>query len=356
MRLARLSFVIAAALAPATVAVAQNAKATTQASASATVAIKADVNAKAQTQAAAGDAAYAAGKFDAALAAYGEGFAMTRDSAFIYAMAQCHKAAKRKTEAQSMFKMYLAASGSASLKYKAEAETEIGVKAKTAVTAVGGAVVGAKDATVSAVAKVGGGVYEAAKVSIAASMDAKAKASAEAGDKAYASAKYADAAKSYGEAYAQSQQAVALYAYAQAQAQAGKGVEARGALAGYLAAQPKGAHAADAKTLMLALGGNASLAAKVAVSAKTSAEAKKEAGVGDKAMAAGKYSEAAKAYGEAYAKKPDPALLYARGMAAFYAGASADAATHLKSYLALSGKLDFKASAEASLRASGGSL
>jgi hypothetical protein len=40
-----------------------------------TVSIKADVNAKAQAQAAAGDAAYAAGKFDAALAAYGEGFA-----------------------------------------------------------------------------------------------------------------------------------------------------------------------------------------------------------------------------------------------------------------------------------------
>src|SRR5687768_769320 len=72
MRLSRLSFVLAVMLAPAAaVAGDANATGTATATASATLSIKADVNAKAQAQAAAGDAAYAAGKFDAALAAYG---------------------------------------------------------------------------------------------------------------------------------------------------------------------------------------------------------------------------------------------------------------------------------------------
>jgi len=354
MRLSRLSFVIALSLAPAAPAFAGDAKAT--ASASVTVSIKADVNAKAQAQAAAGDAAYAAGKFDAALAAYGEGFAMTRDTAFIYAMAQCHKAMGHKAEAESMFKMYLSASGSASLKYKSEAEGAIGAGATSAIGAVGGALKGAKDATASAVTKVGSGVYDAAKVSVAASVDAKAKVSAEAGDKAYASAKYADAARSYAEAYAQSQQAVALYAYAQASAPAGNAANARGALTGYLVAQPKGPQASDARTLLLAVGGNASLATKVAVSGKVSADAKAQAAIGDKAIAAGKFADAAKAYGEAYAKKSDAALLYAKGMASFYAGQAADAQASLKAYLAASGKLEFKVSAEATLRASGGGV
>src|SRR5687767_11049626 len=69
--------------------------------------IKADVNAKVQAQAAAGDAAYAAGNFEAALVAYGEGFAASRDAAFIYAMAQCRKSLKQADEAKAMFNMYL---------------------------------------------------------------------------------------------------------------------------------------------------------------------------------------------------------------------------------------------------------
>lgn len=353
MRLIRLSFVLAALAAP-SAAVAGDAKATGSASASVSVSIQADVSAKARAQAAAGDAAYAAGKLEAALAAYGEGFAMTRDTAFVYAMAKCHQALGHKSEAQAMFQMYLSASNSATLKYKAEAEAAIGASAKGAAGAIGGALKGAKNATAKAVTAVGAGVYGAVKLSLAASVDAKAKASAQAGDTAYASGKYADAAKSYAEAFAQSQQAVALYARAQAEAQAGNAVAARGALIGYLAAQPKGAYASDAKTLLLALGGRADMAARVTVSAKVSADAKAQAQAGDKAMAAGKYVDAIRLYGEAYAKKSDAALLYAKGMAAFYAGQTAEATQSLTAYLAAGGKLEMKASAEATLRAAGG--
>ena len=250
MRLARLSLVILLSVAPAAQVWAGDGGAT--ASASASVSIKADVSAKGTTQAAAGDTAYAAGKFEVALAAYGEGFAATRDSAFIYAMAQAHKALGHKDEAQAMFKMYLAASGTAALKYKTDAEAQAGVAAKGAVAGVGGVLGKVKDTTTKVVADVGGGVYSAAKVSISAGVDASAKASAKAGDEAYAAGKYEDAAKSYAAAYASSQQAAALYAQAQAKAQAGHAIEARGALAGYLAAQPSGTYAKDAKTLMLA--------------------------------------------------------------------------------------------------------
>jgi tetratricopeptide (TPR) repeat protein len=354
MRLSRLSFVLAIVLAPAAPSWAGGGSGSASASASVSVSIKADVNAKGQAQAAAGDTAYAAGKFDAALAAYGEGFAQTRDSAFIYGMAQCHKALGHKDEAKQMFQMYMSASGSATLKYKADAEAEIGAGAKSTVSKLGGALGKVKETTVKVVADVGAGVYSAAKVSISSSISASAKAEAKAGDEAYAAAKFEDAAKSYAQAYAKSQQAVALYAEAQAKAQAGHGVEARGLLVGYLAAQPNGTYAKDAKTILLAMGGRADLATKVSVKAKVSADAKAQADAGDKAMASGKFIDAASAYGEAYAKKSDAALLYAKGMAQFYAGMTADAATSLKAYLAASGNLEFKASAEASLRASGG--
>ena len=317
--------------------------------ASAKISIKADVDAKSQVHAAAGDAAFAAGKLDAALAAYGEGFAQTRDATFLYAMGQVHKAMGHKDDAKAMFNMYLSASGKATLKYKAEAEAELGAKAKGAAGTAIGAV---KTATVK-VTDVGAGVFGAVKLGLAASVDASAKASAKAADEAYAAAKYEDAARGYLEAYARSQQPVVLYGAAQAKAQAGKGVEARGLLLGYLAAQPNGAHAKDAKTLLLALGGQASTATKLSVKAKVAAEAKAGAEAGDKAFAAGKFADAAKAYGEAHAKKADAALLYARGVAQLYAGQTADAVASLKAYLAAGGNLEFKASAEAHLRTGG---
>jgi tetratricopeptide (TPR) repeat protein len=313
------------------------------------VSIKAEVDAKGQAHAAAGDTAYAAGKLEAALAAYGEGFAQTRDATFVYAMARVHQTMGKKDDAKAMFNMYLSAPGTATLKYKTEAEAELRGKAKGAVGTVVGTV---KDVTIKVV-DVGAGVYGAVKLGIAASVDASAKASAKAADEAYAAAKYEDAARGYLEAYAKSQQAVALYAAAQAKAQAGKGAEARGLLLGYIAAQPNGAYANDARTLLLAFGGQASAATKVTVKAKVSAEVKATAEAGDKAFAAGKFADAAKAYGEAYAKKVEPALLYAKGVALLYAGQTAEAVGALKAYLAAGGNLEFKASAEAHLRAGG---
>lgn len=357
MRMTRLSFVLALMIAPAAPVMAGGAAAGASAQASVSISIKADVNAKAQAEAAAGDAAFAAGKLEVALAAYGDGFAKTRDTAFIYAMAQCHKALGHKDEAKAMFQMYLGGSEKGAFKFEAEAKGELGMTAKagkSAIGAVGGTLASAGKATVGVVGAVGGGVYGAVKVSVSASIDAAGKASAKAGDEAYAAGKYEDAAKAYGEAFVKTQASAALYAHAQAQAQAGHAIEARGALAGYLAAQPSGSFAKDAKTLMLAIGGRADLATKIAVSAKVSADVKAQAVIADKAMASGKFLDAAKAYGDAYAKKSDAALLYAKGMAQFYAGATADAAASMKAYLAAGGNLEFKVSAEATLHASGG--
>jgi len=209
-----------------------------------------------------------------------------------------------------------------------------------------------KDATIKVV-DVGAGVFGAVKLGISGSMNAAAKVSAKAGDEAYAAKNYEVAAKSYLEAYAKSQETIALYAAAQARAQGGISADARGLLLGYLAAQPNGSYAKDARTLLLAIGGQANVSAKLNVNAKVSADAKASAQTGDKAFAAGKYADAAKAYGDAYAKKSDAALLYAKGVAQLYAGATADAAASLKAYLATSGNVEFKASAEAHLRATG---
>jgi hypothetical protein len=299
------------------------------------VAIKADVQVKAQAQASTGDAAYAAGNFEAALVAYGEGFAATRDAAFIYAMAQCRKSLKQADDAKAMFNMYLSAKGSATLKYKAEAEAELGAKTSGAVV---GALKTAKNATIKIV-DVGAGVWSATKVTISASVNASAKVAAKAGDEAYAAAKYEDAAKSYLEAYAASQQTVALYAAGQAKAQVGDAAAARGLLLGYLAASASGAQAKDAKTLLLAIGGSAKVAAKVKIGVAA----------GDKAFAAGKYVDAAKAYGEA--KHAD--AMYAKGVAQLYAGQTADAVASLKAYLAASPNVNLEASAKAHLRAGG---
>jgi hypothetical protein len=319
------------------------------ATASVKVSIKADVGARAQAKAAAGDAAYAAGNFEAALVAYGEGFAQTRDAAFIYAQAQCHKAMGHKDDAKVMFEMYLSAGAKGTLKYKADVEAELTAKAKSTVGSIAGKV---KDTTLK-VADVGAGVFGAVKLGISGSVSAAASASAKAGDAAYSAGKFADAAKSYGEAYAQSQQTVALYAAAQANAQAGQGASARGMLLGYLAAEPSGKYAKDARTLLLAVGGQANAATKISVKAKVAADVRAQAEIGDKAMATGKYLDAAKAYGEAHAKKAEASLLYAKAVAQLYAGATADAATTFKAYLAAGGNLEFKVSAEAYLRASG---
>lgn len=344
MKLTARSFLVAASLVFAPMAASAD-KAT--ATATVSVSIKADVNAKAQAQAAAGDAAYAAKNFEAALAAYGDGFAKTRDAAFVYAMARCHAALGHTDDAKVMFKMYLGAKGT--LKFKGEAETEIGATAK----GVTSKVTGITHKVESAVVDIGGGVYGAVKLGVSGSLSAGAKAKAEVADKAYAAGKFAEAAHGYVEAYAVSQESVALYAAAQAHAQAGNTLEARGMLLGYLSANPSGKYADDAKTLLLALGARAQETVKVSVAAKVSADLKANVEVADKAYAAGKYLDAVKAYGDAYAKKSDAALLYAKGMAQLYAGQTADAAASLKAYLAAGGNLEFKASAQANLRVAG---
>jgi predicted Zn-dependent protease len=250
-----------------------------------------------------------------------------------------------------MFEMYLGAGNQASLTYKAEAQAAIGAKADAAASAgtgAVGAVVGLGSKTIGAakgaVADVGAGVYGAVKLSIAGSVSGGAKAKAKAGDTAYAGKNYQQASASYLEAYAQSQQPVALYAAAQARAQAGDAITARVLLQGYVNAQPKGTYAKDANKLLLALGGSANASATAGL--KTGVAA------GDAAFRAGKYLDAAKAYGEAHAKaEANTTLLYARGMAELYAGNVAEARKDLQAYVAASGNLEFKVQAQATLRA-----
>jgi len=192
------------------------------------------------------------------------------------------------------------------------------------------------------------------KVDISEKLQAGAQAAAEKGDSAYASGNYAEAQAAYDEAYAQSQQSLALFAEGMADAHAGKGSEARAELAGFLASGAKGEQANQARMMLLALGGSADLVKSVAVTGKVSKEAKAEAGQGDKAFKAGRFLDAVKFYGEAYARKSDSAALYAKGMAQYAEGDVKEAAATLKSYLSSSGKLEFKAQAEATLAASDG--
>jgi tetratricopeptide (TPR) repeat protein len=326
------------------------------ASASVKVSIQAEVKAGGKADAVTGDKLFASGDFAGALSAYGAGFAKTRDAAFVYAMAQCHKAMGHTAEAETMFKMYLAAGSGATLTFKAEAEAELGMGAKAAGGRKGQAVgmaMKAKGKVVDLVGEAGAGIYGTVKVSVAASVSASAKAEAQAGDAAYAGGKWADAAKSWGVAYAKSQSVLLLYAQAQARAQAGQAIEARALLVGYLAAQPK-KFVKEAKALLLALGGSAETTVKVAVKGKVSKVAQASAGKADAAFKAGKYLDAAKLYGEAHAAAPDAALLYARGMAEYCAGLTAEASASLGAYLAAGGSLEFKVEAQATLRAAGG--
>jgi len=137
-----------------------------------------------------------------------------------------------------------------------------------------------------------------------------------------------------------------------ANAHAGKGAEARAALSGFLATGPKGEHADQARQMLLAVGGHPALAKPVAIGGKVAKEAKDAASNGDKAFKSGRFVEAVKFYGEAYAKKNDAAALFAKGLAQYAEGDAKDAAESFKGYLASSGKLDFKAQAEAALTAS----
>lgn len=327
------------------------------AAAAAGISVQADVQTSAKAEAALGDKLYAAGDYVGALAAYGDGFVKTKDAAFLYAEGACQQALKHKGEAEALFKMYLSSGAEASLKYANEAKAALGTL-KSAGSAVIGGLTGAVTGTVGAVGSVAGkvvsGLFSGLKVAIAGEIDAAAKVKAQAGDAAYAAKNFAEAAKAYGEAYATSEPSVALFAQGSAEAQAGHSVEARALLGGYLAAEPKGKHADEAKQLLLAIGGMGAEIPQLAVKAKAAAEAKAEATKADAEAKAGRFLSAAKEYGAAYAKKAEPALLYAQGMAELSAGKVAEAKQHLSAYLKAGGKLEFKASAEAALKASGG--
>jgi hypothetical protein len=323
------------------------------ASASVSVSVAADVSAAGKVQAAAGDAAYAAGNFHAALFAYGEAFAKTRDAALIYAEAQCHQALAEKAEAEAMFKMYLAAADHAKLKYEAEAKAALG-GAKSVGKKALGVVTGAAGAVADLTLAVAGGVYGVLKLSVAAELDASVKAQAEAADAAYAAAKWGEAAKGYAAAFFSSENPVALFAEAEAEAQAGHAAAARALLQGALQAGLKGKHVEEAKHLMLAVGGGSAQAmVKVAVKAKVAKDIVADVDAGDVAYKAGRYLSAAKSYGAAYAKKAEPVLLYAKGMAEYSAGQLADARKDLSAYLAAGGSLEFKVNAEVTLSACG---
>lgn len=327
------------------------------AAAAGAVAIQADVQVSAKAEAALGDKLYAAGDYVGALAAYGDGFVKAKDAAFIYAEAACHKAMGHKAEAEMMFKMYLSAGAEASLKYANEAKAALGGIKNTGKALLGG-LTGAVTTTVGAVANVAGtvvfGIFGALKVAVASEIEAAGKIKAQAGDAAYAAAKFGEAAKAYGEAYTASESSVALFAQGSAEAQAGHSVEARALLTGYLEAQPKGKHADEARQLLLAIGGMGAEVPKIAMKAKAGAEAAAEAAKADAAYKAGRFLSAAKDYGAAFAKKAEPALLYAQGMAELGAGKVTEGRQHLTAYLKSGGQLEFKVSAEAALKASGG--
>lgn len=317
--------------------------------------IEADVDASGKPQAVIGDKAFSAGDFRSALAAYGEGFARTKDPDFLYGLAQAHKALGDKPEAKSLFESYLAGPGE--LKHRTEAATEAGVKAakdtgKGLVGGVVGVVGGATNAVVGVVGGIAGSVYTAVKVNVADKLSAAAQAAAKKGDEAYAAGKFADAQAAYDQAYQQSQQPMALFAEGMADAQAGKGADARAELAGFLASAPKGEQADQARQMLLAVGGSTGLVQGVSIASKVAKEAKAEATNGDTAYKAGRFLDAAKSYGEAYAKKSDPAALYAKAAALYAEGNVKEAAENFKSYLASGGKLEFKNQVDAVLTAS----
>lgn len=320
------------------------------------ISIQGDVEASGKELAIAGDKAFAAGDFRAALAAYGEGFADTKDPDFIYGLGQAQKALGNKAEAKSLFESYLAGAGE--LKYRGEAATEAGVKAgKDAGKGVVGGVVGAVGTVANTTANVVGGlagsVYSAVKVNVADKLAAGAQAVAKKGDEAYASGKFVEAKTFYDQAYEQSQQGLALFAEGMASAQAGNASEARAALSGFLATGPKGEQAEQARQMLLAMGGSPQLVKGVTIASKVAKEAKTEATNGDKAFKAGRFVDAAKFYGEAYAKKNEAAALYAKGLAQYAEGDVKEAAQSFKSYLSAGGNLEFKSQAEAALVASG---
>jgi hypothetical protein len=89
------------------------------------VSIAADVGALGKPKAELGDNLYASGKFAEALAAYAEGWAAAKETAFLYAQAMCQWQLGAGVEARALFQQYLAAGGKAGLEYGARAQSAL---------------------------------------------------------------------------------------------------------------------------------------------------------------------------------------------------------------------------------------
>jgi tetratricopeptide (TPR) repeat protein len=312
-------------------------------SATAKVSISLDVSVTAKVKAEAADKLYAAGDYKGAIKLYQEGYDTYKDAAFLYAKAQCEKALGQAADAKKDFDAYLALGTKVTLKYKAEAETGVKEVSSAVIGVVGGVatgVVGATKATLTF----------ASSLSISANVSVEAQASAKSGDDAYAAGKYQEAKKYYAEAAAKKPEPTFLYAEAQCELAAGHKSEAIGLLQGYLSAKGTLKYKKEAQASLKELKAKSKEKIKVSVAASVSATVKTEAKAADALAAAGDYAGAAKAYGELYAKSSsDAALLYAQGQCYRLAGDAAKAKETLNAYLAVSGKLKFKAEADAAV-------
>ena len=122
------------------------------------VAIAADVAAPARTIAMKADNLFAAGELAAAARLYAEGYAASKDPAFLYAQAQCHASLGQMAEARALFESYLDAGAGATLKY--------GGRARAALGSLGGRVKGGAGAAVGGAANLAGGVAGGAEAGV----------------------------------------------------------------------------------------------------------------------------------------------------------------------------------------------
>jgi hypothetical protein len=127
------------------------------------VSIAADVGALGKPEAELGDNLYASGKFAEALAAYAEGWAAAKETAFLYAQAMCQWQLGAGAEARALFQQYLALGGKAGLKY--------GVLARSALTDLAAGIPAAVGAGVAVGTKVGGKVTGALASTVDGGMD-----------------------------------------------------------------------------------------------------------------------------------------------------------------------------------------
>jgi hypothetical protein len=121
------------------------------------VAIAADVGAAGKLKAEIGDNLYAGGMYAEALAAYAEGWKLSKDAPFLYAQGMCQWRLGRGVEAKAFLEQYLAAGGKAGLKYSGLAQAAL-ADVSAGMPGVGGTIVGGAKAGGRAVGSLTGGV------------------------------------------------------------------------------------------------------------------------------------------------------------------------------------------------------